>query len=53
MTENTDSAISEKKIMMKIPQVHKVHTGIESFSYNVIGPKRWNSVPEDVKRSNT
>ena len=48
ITENTDGAISEKKIMMKIPQVHKVHTGIESFSY--IGPKLWNSLPEDVKK---
>ena len=33
---------------MKIPHVH---TGIESFSY--IGPKLWNSLPEDVKKSNT
>ena len=51
ITENTDGAISEKKIMMKIPQVHKVHTGIESFFY--IGPKLWKSLPEDVKKSNT
>ena len=33
ITENTNGAISEKKTMMKIPQVHKVHTGIESFFY--------------------
>ena len=51
ITENTKGAISERKIMMKIPQVHKVHTGIESFSY--FGPKLWNSLPEDVKKSNT
>ena len=48
--QNSDVAISEKKIMVKIPQVHKVHTGIESFSY--IGPKHRNSLPEDVKKSN-
>ena len=40
-----------KILMMKIPHVHKVHTSIESFSY--IGPKVWNSLTEDVKRSNT
>ena len=51
ITESTDGAISEKKIMMKIPQVHKVHTGIESFSY--LGPKLWNSLPKDVRKSNT
>ena len=28
ITESNDGAISEKKIMMKVPQVHKVHTGI-------------------------
>ena len=37
--------------MIKIPQVHKVHTGIESFPY--MGPKLWNSLPKDVKKSNT
>ena len=28
ITENTDGAISEKKLMIKIPQVHKVLTDI-------------------------
>ena len=51
ITDNSDGAISEKKIMLKIPHVHKVHTGIESFSY--LGPKLWNSLPKDVRKSNT
>ena len=37
--------------MTKIPQVHKVHTDIESLSY--IGPKLWSSLPEDVRKWNT
>ena len=49
--ENTDEAISEKKLSQKIPHVHKVHTGIESFSY--VGTKLWNSLPVDAKKSNT
>ena len=31
ITESTDGMISEKKVMMKIPQVHKVHTGKKLF----------------------
>ena len=27
---------------------HQIHTGIRSFS--CIGPKLWNSLPEDVKK---
>ena len=49
--ENTDEAISEKKLSQKIPHVHKVHTGIESFSY--VGTKLWNPLPVDAKKSNT
>ena len=47
ITENTDDAISEKIVIMKIPQVQKVHTAIESL------PKLWNSLHKDVKKSNT
>ena len=36
--------------MIKISHVHKVHTGIKSFY--CVGPKLWNSLPEDVKKSN-
>ena len=39
--------ISDTKVMLKIPKVHKVHTGIENFSY--IAPKH---EPEDLKKSN-
>ena len=51
ITGNTNGAISNLKIMMKIPQVHKVYTVIESYSH--IGPKLWNTLPEVVKKSHT
>ena len=36
---------------MKIAPGYKVHTGIENYSY--IGPRLWNSLAENVKKSNT
>ena len=39
----------EKKNVMFVPHVKKVKSGIETFSF--IGPKIWNSLPEEFKNT--
>ena len=44
---NVDFDVQELVLVWKKSN-HQIHTGIRSFS--CIGPKLWNSLPEDVKK---
>ena len=47
---NKDSVIFEKNPAIKITHIHKVHTGIDCFSY--IGLKLWKFFHEKIKKAN-
>ena len=49
ITESENEVKTEKKNVMFVPQVKKVKSGIETFSF--IGPKIWNTLPEEFKNT--
>ena len=49
VTESENEVKTENKNVMFVPQAKKVKSGIETFSS--IGPKIWNSLPEEFKNT--